>query len=533
MRHPLPAVRAGRVAVALLAVALLVLLLPQALAAAAPVTRTTACAGVNLRAGTSTSTRSVARLARGVRVTVVATVTGSAWRVVCPTAKHGSKWYRITAVNGRSVRSLYGVAAVYGATGILGSKATPVTPPPKPTPPAVTPIRASTTFHGRGWGHGVGMSQYGARGRAIAGQTTAAILAHYYRGTTIGTLAAGKTIRVLVLRGFAATAGTPLTLYGRGKTWTIDGITQAFPADARLRLVPTGTGAATTWQLQVDDAAGASLLDVASTPDVWIRAAPGTTFELASRTGTRNVYRGAIHLVATATVDAINVLPLEWYLRGVVPAEMPASWPAAALAAQAIAARSYAARHLRPGVSTFDVYDDTRSQVYGGVRAEKSTTTAAIRATAGKVLRSGTAIANALYHSTGGGATENNENAFVSATGARLASPVSYLRGSADRRADGTPYDGSSPYATWQTRAYTAAELSAIFEKDPRTAVGTLTGLDLRHRGVSGRLISVILIGTSATRTVSGDVFVAAFNAGRPAGDAPLRSTLLNVAPVP
>jgi peptidoglycan hydrolase-like amidase len=156
-----------------------------------------------------------------------------------------------------------------------------------------------------------------------------------------------------------------------------------------------------------------------------------------------------------------------------------------------------------------------------------------VTATAGQVLRSGISLANTLFHSTGGGATESNENAFVAATGAKTARPVSYLRGAADRAASGVPYDVGAPYATWQTATYTLAQLSAIFAADSRTDVGMLSLLDLRNRGVSGRLVSVTLVGSVGTRTVSGSVFIDAFNAGRPAGDPLARSTLLDVNPVP
>ena len=175
---------------------------------------------------------------------------------------------------------------------------------------------------------------------------------------------------------------------------------------------------------------------------------------------------------------------------------MPASWPTEALRAQSIAARSYAARRLRPGVSYYDVRDDTSSQVYLGAEGEKGTTDAAIAATAGLVLWSGSEIANTLFHSAGGGATEHNENVYVSATGAKVAGPVSYLRGSRDRRPDGTAYDDDSPYTTWSTVAYTKAQLSSILGKDARTSVGTVISLDLRQRGVSGRVIRAIIVGT-------------------------------------
>jgi peptidoglycan hydrolase-like amidase len=149
------------------------------------------------------------------------------------------------------------------------------------------------------------------------------------------------------------------------------------------------------------------------------------------------------------------------------------------------------------------------------------------------VVKSGSSIANTLFHSAGGGATEDNQNVFVSPTGTRVATAISYLQGSLDRRPDGSPYDSSSPYATWRTATYSRSQLSAWFGSDPRTAVGTLQALDLRWRGVSGRLIRVTLIGSLGSKTVSGEVFRTIFNAHRPVGDPMLRSTLFDTRPVP
>ena len=139
---------------------------------------------------------------------------------------------------------------------------------------------------------------------------------------------------------------------------------------------------------------------------------------------------------------------------------------------------------------------------------------------------------NAFYHSTGGGATENNEYAFVGPSGAVTATPVKYLRGIADRAADGTPFDAASPWASWRTPTLTRAQLSAIMGKDPRTNVGDVTKLDLTHRGVSGRLYRVTVTGSKGSKTVSASMFVSVYNAGRPAGSIPLRSTLFDTRPI-
>jgi SpoIID/LytB domain protein len=409
-------------------------------------------------------------------------------------------------------------------------------PTPTPTPPGSTQLGTSVTFYGRGYGHGVGMSQYGARGRALGGQDATEILAHYYQGATPGTIALDTPIRVRVLKAFTATAADPLVLYGRGGDWTIDGVDRTFPVDARVTVTPATSGGTTSWAVKVTSAAGTVLRSAATSSFRMRPAASATTLQVWSRPSRFDEYRGVIRVrldTTGPTLDVINELPLETYLRGVVPAEMPSSWPAEALTAQAIAARSYAARRLRPGVSYYDVSDDTSSQVYLGREGEKATTDAIVRATAGEVLTSGSSVANTLFHSAGGGATEHNENVFVSSSGAKVAGPVSYLRGSSDRAGDGTAFDAASPYATWQTATYTRTQLSAWFSSDSRTDVGALTALDLRDRGVSGRLISVTLIGSAGSKKVSGDVFRAVFNANRPGDDPSMRSTLVDTRPVP
>jgi SpoIID/LytB domain protein len=411
----------------------------------------------------------------------------------------------------------------------------------------------SLTFYGRGYGHGVGMSQYGACGRALAGEIAPAILAHYYPGATIGARDPATNVRVLVLNAFAATSAAPLTIVATGGRWSVDGITGTFPAGARARLWPVAAGS-TSWSLRVTSSTGSILHQSTRTGAVTIRPAMGTfalplgsaanrtiktrgstttTFlQLASKAGTNNLYRGALRVQLTTKATVVNHVALDDYLRGVVPVEMPSSWPSEALNAQAVAARSYAVNHLHPSTGTYDVYDDTRSQVYRGRNAERASTDLAISSTAGSVLLSGSAVANAVFHSADGGATENNENVWTPAAG-RPGTPVAYLRGSSDRAPDGSSYDAASPYATWKTATYSGASLSSILALDSRTNVGTLTAINLTNRGVSGRLISVTLTGSAGTKTVSGDVFRSVFNAKKPSADPQLRSTLFDIAPIP
>lgn len=400
-------------------------------------------------------------------------------------------------------------------------------------PPTVVGIPPDTTFFGRGWGHGVGMSQYGARGRALAGQSASEILAHYFAGTTLGSKDPASSVRVLLLDDFKATADKPLTVHGRGGPWTVDGIGTTFPADAKLTVTPTSAGAA-TFTLRILSAGGAQLHKSTISGGLWIRpGGAGSVLQLDSKPSTYDTYRGVLRVKLTTTARVINIVWLDAYLRGVVPVEMPSSWPTEALRSQAIAARSYGAYRLHPTEGSFDVYDDTRSQVYRGVEAEAATTDAAIAATSGIVLNSGSGIANAMFHSTGGGATENNEFVFVSPTGAIVSTPLPYLRGSPDRAPDGTAYDAAAPFATWKTATYKRDQLDAIFNADPRTAAGAAISFDFSARGVSGRLIRVTLTGSLGSKTVSGDVFRAVFNANRPAGDPEMRSSLVDTRPIP
>jgi stage II sporulation protein D len=394
---------------------------------------------------------------------------------------------------------------------------------------------SSVTFYGRGYGHGLGLSQYGARGRALAGQLAPEILAHYYEHTTLATQSVATPIRVLVVDGYIPTTAQPTRVIGRGGTWTVDGVAGTWPADASADYIRV-TSPSVGWRLRIESSTGALLKLATVGTSVRIRpAATMTRLQVLFQPSSFDRYRGTIRLLGSAggRVTAIDETNVEAYLRGVVPAEMPASWPAEALRAQAIAARSYATAHLRPSTGTWDIYGDGRSQVYRGVLGEQSASTAAIVATAGKVLLSGSKAINALFHSSDGGATEDNENVYVSPTGQRSSIPLPYLRGSMDRAPDGTAYDAASPHATWVTATYTYAQLSAVLASDPRTAVGDLTAIDLSDRGVSGRLISVTLTGTSGVKKVSGEVFRTVLNTYTPAADPYMWSTLFDIAPIP
>src|SRR5438067_300166 len=254
---------------------------------------------------------------------------------------------------------------------------------------------ASSLFltKGGGWGNGVGMSQWGAEGYALNGWDYKRILAHYYPQTTISVVAQ-RPVRVLLAeardRVTVASSAPYLLVDARGKKVHVPA--KALPLTPRLllgrqRLAPP-----------VEIVPGAQLL----------------TFDGAG-------YRGSLTLLRTGgKLSVVNTLPLELYLRGVVPSEMPGHWGTEAYKAQAVAARSYALATLRPA-SPFDLYPDNRSQMYGGVGAEQAADDAAVAATAGQVLTYNGQVITAYYDSNSGGRTAAVEEVFAGVK------PVPYL----------------------------------------------------------------------------------------------------------
>jgi stage II sporulation protein D len=186
---------------------------------------------------------------------------------------------------------------------------------------------------------------------------------------------------------------------------------------------------------------------------------------------------------------AVNHASLEHYLYGVVAAEMPASWPAEALQAQAVVARSYALRSRRSG-GPFDVYADVRSQVYRGVAAETPATTAAVRATRAEVVLSGSEVAQTFFFSTSGGRTAGNEEIWGGL-------PLPYLRPVED------PHDDLSPYHTWTARFSDADAERRLRSVTP----GRLEGLRVASRTATGRAATVEVRGSDGAAIVpAGDV---------------------------
>ncbi len=340
---------------------------------------------------------------------------------------------------------------------------------------AAAPVAAAAggpvfTITGRGWGHGVGMPQYGAYGAARAGWDAERILAYYYRGATIAT-SRGGAVRVLLA------SGRPRVSVRSDGAWqAVDEAVRpntavALRPGATYSLRPRGSGAAL-------HGPGGRLLAVYAGAMRLQPVAAGGTVALDG-----SPYRGAMRILNRGgRLSAVNVVNLEQYLYGVVPREVSARWgddAPAALRAQAIAARSYAIATLDRGAD-YDLLPDVRDQVYGGAAAEDPRTDAAVDATRGKVLVYGGKVITAFFFSSSGGRTEDVQNVFPSSP------PEPYLTSVPD------PFDRGSPFHTWDAqdrRTLTGAALGRALG-----APGPVVRATVVRRGASPRVMDLRLI---------------------------------------
>ncbi len=375
-------------------------------------------------------------------------------------------------------------------------------------------------FVGRGFGHGVGLCQWGARGRAIAGQRAEEILAAYYLGTTVAPAVPRETtVRALVHYALPQDAGQVNRVYARHGAWRIEGVSSTFPPNGYLQVRMSGAGQPP--QVSVHAPEGHTLAGPGLGLPITLHPGdPNARFQLAYPEPAPTTYRGSVSLIPSgAVVRTINTVGIEDYLRGVVAAEMPPHWPIEALRAQLITSRSYAYTISRTtGRRAFDFDATQTSQVYGGTAYEKPHVNSLIDQTPGLAITLHGQVVAGYYSSTCSGWTENNEDIW-SGTGA-----LSYLRAIRDVDELGQAYDAASPYWTWDVGPVSIAQLEATLNADPDTRVGSLQALDLSRRTQSGRLTHVSLLGSEAELTVRASTFLNSIANYGPDGASPLWS---------
>ena len=390
------------------------------------------------------------------------------------------------------------------------------------------------------------MSQWGARGRALAGQKYDEILHFYYTNVEIATVDGARPIRVRIGSGYTPSVGCPARLTSMQGDWTSSAFgAQVFSVGSYLEM----------WPDAIAPAPPAPPADPTPTPVGWTAIAYSAQGAEIARTPTRdasmdstldanglikvsfkdsypnmNQFRDSVRLLvnSTGSLDQINTLPLEYYLLGVVPSEMPGSWHIEAVKAQAVAARSYAWPRIG-GTGYYDIGASSASQNYKGFLHEYPNSNRAVLETAGQVITYNGRVVAAYYHSSAGGYTENSEYAFVSPIG-NPGQEVGYCRGKPDVDANGLAYDRNSPDYYFESVSFTMAQLSAIYATSDKTNVGQITDLTF-NRGVSGRAYQVVMTGTLGTKTVSGGTFTNVFNKNRPGGDN-LVSNMVYLTPV-
>ncbi len=363
----------------------------------------------------------------------------------------------------RFLLALAAVAVVIGTTGAAAQTAETVT-------------ATAFVITGRGWGHGVGMSQWGAYGYAEHGVAYGKILAHYYPGTKLAQTPVARIKVLLIEQAHTLVVSSPDPFRVRdGAGVEHDLAAGNYKLDAGLRLA----------------------LDPAKPP----QPLPGPlTFQPGkSPLWLAHPYRGTLLVSAAGkTLSVVNTVAIEGYVRGVVSSEMPHDWPLEAVKAQAVAARSYALSHRRGGA--FDVYNDTRDQVYGGILAETPVGDEAVAETKRQVLLYAGKVASTYFFSSSGGRTASITDVFAHAK------PTRYLVSVPD------PYDTASPYHTWGPVTVPAATVGK--------ELGVPGVADLRPVPAAGRARSVLAIGRD------GDVTLAAGDVRRALG---LRSTWITV----
>ena len=326
---------------------------------------------------------------------------------------------------------------------------------------------AATKFRllGHGFGHGVGLSQWGAYGYAKHGANYRKIVTHYFKRTELDKFRANKRVRVLL-----ATTSGDVSFSGAKRACGFD-----------LRPKSTYVASRNGGKVRLERPTGKRLAGCGSK-----LVAKGVSGPI--HIGGQGAFRGdLVAAAADGQLYVVNQVGLDDYIQGVIPNEMPTSWPKAALQAQAVAARSYALA-TDSGGDIFDQYSDTRSQVYGGLRTETAATNRAVRRTKLEVLTYRGDVIPAFFYSSSGGRTENVEFGFPGGE------PKPYLESVRD------PYDDASPDHRWK-ETYTRRELQA---KLSGLVQGRLLGINVTKRGVSPRIVTAKIVGSNGKTSVTG-----------------------------
>jgi SpoIID/LytB domain protein len=388
------------------------------------------------------------------------------------------------------------------------------------------------TFYGKGWGHGIGLSQWGAQGWAegAAGPRLSGeeILAKYFPGADRVSLPSAPPFRVLISAPSNGCVGRTI---GDAARMSSEGgmrlVSDADPAvvyavtapGQSLRASPSGAGVVVTdeWSRRVVYAGREPITVV-----------PTQSWDPISIAEKGLSYRGTLRLQTVAgRFTVVNVVSPDDYMRGSLPGEMLPFWEFEALRAQAVTARTYAAwRQSTASERVWDVRDDTSDQCYGGHSAETERTNAAVEATAGQFLVYDGEPIRAMFSSANGGASENPGcvfNAIRVGDTWGCAEGWPYLTVVLDP-AELAAYDkrGANPYAELWSEHFSGNEIRAQIVVDYGVDIGRFVSMAF-NESPGGRPISVVIRGSSRSVDLNGDQFLRATLG--------LRSTLVRTTP--
>jgi SpoIID/LytB domain protein len=388
------------------------------------------------------------------------------------------------------------------------------------------------TFFGKGWGHGIGLSQWGAQGWAqgAAGPRLSGeeILAKYFPGADVLSRPSAPPLRVLVSAPSNGCVGR--TIGDVARMSSQGGMRLVSDDDPTVIFAVTGPGQ----PLRASrSGAGVVVTDGWSGRVVYagrdaVTVVPTQSWDPISIAEKGLSYRGNVRLqTAGGVFKVVNVVSPDDYVRGVLPGEMLPFWEFEALRAQAVTARTYAAwRQLTASERVWDVRDDTSDQCYGGQSAETERTNAVVETAADQFLVYDGQPIRAMFSSANGGASENPGcvfNAVRVGDTWGCADGWPYLTVVQDP-AELAAYDkrGANPYAELWSEHFSGAEIRAQIIEDYGIDIGRFVSMGF-NESPGGRPISVVVRGSDRSVDLHGDQFLRATLG--------LRSTLVSTTP--
>ncbi len=392
-------------------------------------------------------------------------------------------------------------------------------------------VQPGVTFYGKGFGHGLGMSQWGAQGMATGAggtppKTGEQIAAYYYPGTTLSPIpSTGPNTVIRVLLSQPSSQGR----YSCGAAYFAGSLVNVV-SEKGFRVLNEGAGNAVLFTagptVSVQIYATNNVVQVwdqaTSTPSlVYGGAGPVVVQPVDPAWGTtileKGKYRGNFRFTNLGnTLRVVDVASYDDYVRGVVPLEMLKDWSLEAYKAQAIAARTYAYNSYQGGARDYDVLDDQSDQCYGGVVMkggrviETDITNRAVDLTAGEILTYNGQAIRAYFASSDGGYTTSlgcwQDNVIASPAPPRCSTSPVYLTAQPDPWDLAVTQPNPNPNRSW-TRTFTSDDIRSAVLAMKGIDIGTLLSVDLSNRqpAVVGHVISVKIVGTRATVDLPAD----------------------------